>query len=142
MGAMAPADRSRATRSVSIPRPKAAIRRFDVFAEYKRLEAIEGGMAPDRAKGHGLWMAKIVAARKFGRTSATEKHGSSQETPAGKWHVLGEERQTDERFDHEIVERMGRGFYRRVFAPAIREAFRDGKDYVTVRDSIRVAWKP
>jgi hypothetical protein len=36
--------------------------------------------------------------------------------------VLSGVRQTDKPFDHEIVEWIGREFYREVFAPAIREA--------------------
>jgi hypothetical protein len=143
---MAPAHRMpRAARASapSDPRPKASIRRFDVFAEYNRLEAIERGMARDGAKGHGLWMAKVVAARKFGRLSGREKgEPGGGEKPRGKWHTLGDEAQTDERFDREIVERMGRTFYRTVFAPTLREAFRDGRSYVAIRDSIRASWKP
>jgi hypothetical protein len=33
--------------------PNATIRRFDVFAEYTRQQAIEEGMPPDTAKGYG-----------------------------------------------------------------------------------------
>jgi hypothetical protein len=47
--------------------PKQAIRRFDVFAEYHRLERIQHGILAGEAKGYGLWLAKVVAARKFAR---------------------------------------------------------------------------
>ncbi len=40
-------------------RPKQAIRRFDVFAEYHRLERLRQGMPADEAKGYGLWLAKV-----------------------------------------------------------------------------------
>lgn len=124
--------------------PKASIRRFDVFAEYNRAQAIEEGMPPDRAKGHALWLAKIVAARRFGapkEDSGFSGHKRGEEPRRGKWHVLGDKPQTDDLFDHEIVERMGRGFYRTVFAPAIRRARDQGKTYVDIRDSIRAGWK-
>jgi hypothetical protein len=123
--------------------PRAAIRRFDVFAEYQRLEAQARGLAGDRAKGHGLWLAKIVAARKLGRGEGVSGKAGEHEGPAGaKWHVLGGEPQTASLFDREIVARMGAGFYRRVFAPAVRRAFDERKRYVDIRDSLRAAWKP
>jgi len=80
-------------------------------------------MRADEAKGYGLWVAKVVAARKFGRirergtTPAEDKNRRRR-----KWHVLSGERQTDKLFDHEIVERMGAEFYRDVFEPAVRTA--------------------
>ena len=123
--------------------PRAAIRRFDVFGEYQRLEAHAGGMAVDRAKGHGLWLAKIVAARRFGRGEGVSGKAGEHAGPGGaKWHVLGGKPQTASLFDREIVARMGARFYRRVFAPAVRRAFDDGKRYVDIRDSLRAAWKP
>jgi hypothetical protein len=124
--------------------PRAAIRRFDVFAEYHRLEARAQGMAGDRAKGHGLWLAKIVAARRFGRgegESVSGKAGEHEGPAGGKWHVLSGKPQTASLFDHEIVARMGAGFYRRVFAPAVRRAFDGGKRYVEIRDALRTGWK-
>ena len=42
------------------------MRRFDVFAEYNTLEAPRAGRRLDEAKGHGLWVAKVVASRRFG----------------------------------------------------------------------------
>jgi hypothetical protein len=56
--------------------------------------------------------------------------------------VLDGQPQTDELFDHEIVERMGKTFYRKVFAPAIRRARQDGQSYESIRDRIRRSWKP
>ena len=129
------------------PKPEKPIRRFDVFAEYRRLDAQEGGMRPDQARGYGLWVAKVVAARKFGRLKDRDKDGvvSDREEKLRrrrKWRILSGVPQTDKLFDHEIVERMGREFYREVFAPAIREAREKGRSYESIRDSIRRRWKP
>lgn len=134
-------------------KPHATIRRFDVFAEYTRQQAIEKGMLPDEAKGYGLWLAKVVAARRFGHAGRlqlpvqrrargsreSEEEASSEQL---QWRALGGEPQTDARFDQEIVQRMGRAFYQRVFVPAIREAIRQGESYRAIRDTIRRAWKP
>jgi hypothetical protein len=60
----------------------------------------------------------------------------------GEWHALDGEPQTDALFEHEIVERMGRAFYHRVFAPAIHDAREHGKSYESIRDAIRKGWKP
>lgn len=125
-------------------KPSSRIRRFDVFAEYRKQEQQDEGMPADRAKGYGLWVAKVVAARKFGRLRGGEPP-SEDETRARrrrKWHVLGGEPQTDKLFDHEIVERMGPAFYREVFAPAIRRAREQGETYESMRDRIRRRWKP
>jgi hypothetical protein len=129
------------------PKPQAAIRRFDVFAEYNRLKARQDGMPAAQAKGHGLWLAKWVASRRFRTEKAEPKSEAEQRErraaqAGGKWKTLSGEEQTDKRFDKEIVARMGRDFYRRVFAPAIRSAFERGASYESIRDSLRKDWKP
>ncbi len=59
---------------MAAPKPLAPIRRFDVFAEYKRLRGLkEEGLAASKAKGYGLWLAKIVAAQKFGRMARSSR---------------------------------------------------------------------
>lgn len=125
------------------PRPNKTIRRFDVFAEYRKQDEQAKGMRADEAKGYGLWVAKVVAARKFGRIR--EKDTSRAEDKLRrrrKWHVLSGERQTDKLFDREIVERMGTDFYRDVFEPAVRVVREQGQSYEAVRDRIRRRWKP
>jgi hypothetical protein len=123
------------------PKPAKPIRRFDVFAEYRKLDAEDEGMPPDEAKGYGLWVAKVVAARKFGRQTSDGESGQ-QPSRRGKWHVLPGEPQTDERFDQQIVERMGSEFYTDVFAPAVRKARSQGETYEAIRDRLRRRWKP
>jgi len=124
-------------------RPNKPIRRFDIFAEYRKQDEQASGMRADEAKGYGLWVAKVVAARKFGRmrergtTSAEDKNRRRR-----KWHVLSGERQTDKLFDHEIVERMGAEFYRDVFEPAVCAAREQGQSYEAIRDRLRRRWKP
>jgi hypothetical protein len=125
--------------------PQQAIRRFDVFAEYTRQERREKGYPPDEAKGYGIWLAKVVAARRFGQQSSSDskkpsKRDEHEEEP--KFRSLSDELQTDETFDHDIIERMGAQFYDAVFVPAIAEAREAGKTYETIRDTIRKRWKP
>ncbi len=132
-------------------KPNAPIRRFDVFAEYNRLEAMKKGESAAQAKGYGIWLAKVVAAKKFAKKE--EKQGD-KETPNNvrqkqakkairkkKWRDLSGIPQTDKLFDKEIVKRMGKEFYRDVFAPALQEAFAEGKEYREIRDAIRGEWK-
>jgi hypothetical protein len=132
-------------------KPRRSIRRFDVFAEYRKQDAEDDGVPEDEAKGYGLWVAKVVASRKFGGAKAVERGQRAAEggrerpdrKPEGeKWHALDGELQTDALFDREIVRRMGEDFYRAVFVPAIREARAQGKSYEGIRDSIRQDWKP
>jgi hypothetical protein len=125
--------------------PRQAIRRFDVFAEYTRQERREKGYPEDDAKGYGIWLAKVVAARRFGQKSSAGSRQPSrkdehEEEP--KFRSVGDERQTDETFDHDIIERMGATFYDAVFVPAITAARDEGKTYDTIRDTIRKGWKP
>jgi hypothetical protein len=123
--------------------PAKAIRRFDVFAEYTRLDRQAKGYPTDEAKGYGIWLAKVVAARKFNpktgesRTSTAKKPG-----PEPKFREIGDEIQTDQTFDIEIIHRMGPEFYKAVFSPAISKAKQDGEKYEDIRDSIRSDWKP
>ena len=132
--------------------PRLPIRRFDVFAEYNRLRALKKGLDDAHARGYGLWVAKVVASG-GGRRGVAEPKGARPEgeahhgeppahAEAPEWHMLGDEPQTDALFDKEVVRRMGDDFYRQVFAPAIQQAFDEGKSYESIRDTIRKAWKP
>lgn len=126
-------------------KPAAPIRRFDVFAEYNRLKGLQEGQSAAQAKGYGLWVAKVVAAQKFGRLpkpTADKKQRESEKAKKKKWHELSGVPQTDKLFDKEIVARMGKLFYQKVFAPALKQAFDNGKEYRDIRDHIRREWKP
>lgn len=130
-----------------VPAPERPIRRFDVFAEYSRQERREKGFAPDEAKGYGIWLAKVVASRRFGGGAPSERsqghrdHPDSVKSTEPKFRSLGDELQTDETFDEEIVDRMGPRFYEQVFVPAVTEARAHGKSYESIRDAIRTDWK-
>jgi hypothetical protein len=137
-------------------RPLQPIRRFDVFAETKRLEALAHGEPDDVAKGYGIRIAKIVASRRFGGSKSKKTRHEKEDTSNGesttgsrfggeggsKFRALDGEIQSDETFDREIVDRMGPEFYEVVFQPAIREALAAGRKYEQIRDSIRKEWKP
>ena len=126
------------------PTPQARIRRFDIFAEYKRQEAIREGQPADAAKGYGLWLAKVVAARRFGKKKPTGEgsEGNGKPVRRTKWHKLDDKPQTDKLFDKEIVARMGVTFYKQVFSPAVRQATEDGSSYEAIRDTLRSKWEP
>jgi hypothetical protein len=130
-------------------KPNQSIRRFDVFAEYQRLKALKEKNPPDEAKGYGIWLAKVVASRRFrkDRGSEPKQDQGKEKDPKkdlvdGKWRTLDDEPQTDALFDREIIRRMGEEFYENVFSPAVEKAFDSGKDYTEIRDSIRKDWKP
>lgn len=129
---------------------KKAIRRFDVFAEVNRLEALREGRSEREAKGHGIWLAKVVAGRRFGRKDGgdgpppdqSDQNHRPARSNAPEFKSAGGELQTDEMFDEEIVARMGADFYEQVFAPAIQAAIERGERYEQFRDTIRKDWKP
>ncbi len=127
------------------PKPKHAIRRFDVFAEYRKQDKMAKDVPEDEARGYGLWVAKVVASRHHGESKSDHdddaKSGQRKQLVDGKWRTLGDEPQTDTLFDEEIVDRMGRTFYRRVFVPAIRRARKSGQSYEEIRDEIRKEWQ-
>jgi hypothetical protein len=128
------------------PRPKKDIRRFDVFAEYSRLERQDKGYPKDESKGYGIWLAKVVASRKFASKSDSSKTSKANRSieHAGskdKFRSLGDELQTDQTFDHEVIERMGKTFYAKEFRPAMRKARKAGQAYAEIRDLIRKDWK-
>lgn len=131
--------------------PLQPIRRFDVFAETKRREALAKGAEEDVAKGYGIRIAKVVASRRYGGATAGahEKKSASLEptgqfglAPGEKFRSLDGVPQTDETFDKEIIDRMGSRFYEVVFAPAISDALAAGRKYEQFRDTIRKEWKP
>jgi hypothetical protein len=134
--------------------PRLPVRRFDVFAEYTKRKAIKDGVPEDEAEGYGLWVAKVVAARRYGGgppppkpkkhdgEGKQEEREPAEKLPKEKWHKLDGEDQTDQLFEKEIVNRMGSQFYNTVFAPAIEEAIAQDKSYASIRDSIRRDWKP
>ena len=127
------------------PKPRNPIRRFDVFAEYRKQEQQAQGTPEDEAKGYGLWVAKVVAARRFarGRGPGGQPPGGRPEPERrGKWHELEGQPQTDALFDVEVVARMGPEFYREVFVPAIQQARAHGRSYEAIRDAIRRPWRP
>src|SRR5687767_5515990 len=62
-------------------RPLQPIRRFDVFAETKRLDALAHVEPDDVAKGYGIRIAKIVASTRFGRSAAKKTHHERKEAP-------------------------------------------------------------
>jgi hypothetical protein len=124
-------------------KPLDRIRRFDVFAEFQKQEHHDAGMPLDQAKGYGLWLAKVVAARKFARMRGREsKPGAEAPRRARKWRVLSGEPQTAKLFDHQIVARMGEEFYTEVFAQAIQAARHKGQTYESMRDRLRRRWRP
>jgi hypothetical protein len=45
-------------------KPIAAVRRFDVLAQYNRRQAANEGRSMAQAKGHGLRLARLAAARR------------------------------------------------------------------------------
>jgi hypothetical protein len=128
-------------------RPRLPIRRFDGFAEYNKLKWQREGRPLDEAKGYGLWLAKVVASRRFrpsGEAPSAAPARRPERAPGGepeRFRSLDGEPQTDALFDQEIVGRMGPEFYREVFAPAIARAFAEGKRYEAIRDVIRKEWK-
>lgn len=129
--------------------PLHAIRRFDVFAEFTRQERLDEGYPADEAKGYGIWLAKVVAARRFGKSSDAGERDRQQAHRSekalekeSKFRSLSDELQTDETFDHDIIERMGGTFYRNVFVPSIEQSRSKGESYEAIRDNIRKAWKP
>src|SRR5215212_2860230 len=79
-------------------RPRAPIRRFDVFAEYQRQEALADGIPADEAAGYGLWVAKVVAGRTYGRSlfkgtpaqvreQAARHENAAEDRQRPKWHT-------------------------------------------------------
>ena len=126
--------------------PNKPVRHFDVFAEYTRQERREKGYPEDEAKGYGIWLAKVVASRRFGQKSPAESTKPAQQRDRTEeeptFRSMGDELQTDETFDHDIIERMGARFYAAVFVLAIAAARDEGKTYETIRDTIRRGWKP
>jgi hypothetical protein len=122
--------------------PRAEIRRFDIFAEWNRLKARHHHDLPEaEAQAYGLAVAKVVATRKFAghrpeQVSEWKRRARREDLDEAWWEHLG----SAEEFGKKIVERMGKTFYRRVFQPALRRAWKEGKRYEQIRDALRTEW--
>src|SRR5690348_11106335 len=61
-------------------KPRAPIRRFDVFAEYNRLKGLRQGLDEPHARGYGLWVAKVVASGRRGTSQRDHHDGQAADT--------------------------------------------------------------
>jgi hypothetical protein len=126
----------------TIRAPQAEIRRFDIFAEWNRLKARHSHRLPEaEAQAYGLAVAKVMAGRKFAHSrphqvSEWRQRARREDLSEAWWTHLG----SSQEFTLKIVERMGKTFYRRVFQPALRRAWREGKKYEEIRNPLRAEW--
>lgn len=121
-------------------KPEAPVRRYDVLAAWNYVAALDEGKPDSKARQYGIWMATVVAARKFRRQA--EARGTAKPLPEK------EEKRTDflgltaRDYEGRIRKRMGAEFHDGVFLPAVRRGRTQGHAYVEIRDSIREDWKP
>ena len=122
--------------------PRQQIRRFDIFAEWNRLKARSlHHFSEAEAQAYGLAVAKVVAARKFAghrpeRVRDWKRRATQEDVTEAWWTHLGSAAE----FADKIVARMGKSFYRHIFQPAVRRAWKDGQRYEQIRDALRVPW--
>jgi len=118
-------------------KPLTYLRPFDVMAEWqlqeKMSELARTGPIDDLAKGvakqFGLAMAIYIASRKFGKPRpAVIRKGARAEASRETAQIC-----KAEDFDRQIVNRMGREFYERVFAPRILMLRALGKSYNEIK---------
>jgi hypothetical protein len=128
-------------------KPRFPIRRFDVFADFHRIQNEAKGMPESQAKGRAIWAAKVVAGRRYGSAPSGSKPEPREQRDEKRhkeaddeFRSVGGVLQTDAVFDKEVIDRMGRSFYDDVFHPAIANAFSEGKRYEDIRDQIRKSW--
>ena len=121
------------------------IRRYDVFAITEYLKNLAKGLPEDVAKGDAIWLATLVASRKFSRGKVqprTVKDKKDQRLAqkngvfTSKWRSLSGKEQTDKVYDKNIIQRMGEDLYQ-IVLEKVREKFEAGLDYMQYRDSVR-----
>ncbi len=122
------------------------IRRFDIFAIFNKVSK-EAEMGSKHAKGYGIWMARMVAGKKFGGGAVTTGHTSAVATTTGakksgvkSWHELSGKPQTDKEYDKELVTRFGEPNLITI-EDFIRNAYKKGMKYEAIRDCKHYAGK-
>jgi hypothetical protein len=88
---------------------------------------------PTRQKGYGIWLTKFVCSRKAESNPSGKQHRGPEPTCP----EFGDELQTDEILDQDIVEQMGHKFYLRMFSPAVAKAGDGGEKCGDFLDSTR-----
>jgi len=123
----------------------AKIRRYDVFAATEFIKNLNNGIPEDVAKGDAIWLATLVAARKFSKGSTKprtsngkdKKYAEKNGIYTSKWRQLSGIDQTDKVYDKNIIQRMGEDFYEQVFLPKLKSLVEAGLSYKEYRDSAR-----
>jgi len=121
------------------------IRRYDIFAITEYLKNLQKGLPEDVAKGDAIWLATLIASRKFSRGKVQPRtvNGKKDKKLAekngiytSKWRMLSGKPQTDKVYDKNIIQRMGEDLYQ-IVLNKVKELFEAGLDYMDYRDSVR-----
>ena len=122
------------------------IRRFDIFAIFNKVSK-EAELGDKHAKGYGIWMARMIAGKKFGASKPIssnsnyhpgkeneKKNGSKKKgAKVQTWLELSGKPQTDKEYDGELLKRFG-GANLIALETLIRKAYKKGLEYNLIRD--------
>jgi len=112
------------------------IRRFDIFAIFNMVSK-KKEMGDKFAKGYGIWLARMVAGRKFGGSKSGHKSGvstgSNKSTGVQTWMTLSGKPQTDKEYDKELENRFGTSNLHKI-ENFIEKAVFKGMSYEAIRD--------
>jgi len=115
------------------------IRRFDIFAIFN-MTSKENELGKKYAKGYGIWMARMVAGRKFGAVAAPghqvgkgKDYSKTKVSGIQAWNMLSGKPQTDKEYEKELVKRFGEANLTKL-ENFVSKAYHKGMTYNAIRD--------
>ena len=120
---------------------KIKIGKWDIISEYHRIDWEEKGHDVEESKIHGTLIAILGYQKRTGKSphffDVEERNGEKGKTVKQR----GDEKWiTSKEFD-KIINKIGKEFYIKIFAPAIKKLYKEGYSYTEVKKKVNIPSK-
>ncbi|MHA1296868.1 MAG: hypothetical protein ACTSRH_08160 [Promethearchaeota archaeon] len=114
------------------------IGKWDIIAEYHRIDWLKKGYSEEEAKIHGIVIAIVGYRARMGKKATGYKiETKGKEKGVSLTHRKKEHWITTKEFD-KIIKKMGENFYHKVFSPAIEKLYEKGYSYEDVKKAVEI----
>jgi hypothetical protein len=117
---------------------KIKIGKWDIIAEYHRIDWEEKGYNEEESKIHGILIAILGYQKRTGQTphffDVEERDGEKGKTVKQR----GQEKWITSKEFNKIIDKIGKEFYESVFSPAIKNLYMKGCSYIEVKKEVNI----